>query len=72
MVHARRTRDDRQFSAGSGHLDRRNSLLPGVDLYVVGYKWNGEKANEVGRWSMQMMGYPLGLIYSTVGHYMCT
>jgi hypothetical protein len=27
-------------------LERRNTLLPGVDLYVVGYKWyllNGEK-----------------------------
>jgi hypothetical protein len=22
------------------------------------------------RWSMEMMGYLLGLIYSTVGHYM--
>jgi hypothetical protein len=38
MVRARRTRDDRQFSAGSGRLERRNTLLPGVDLYVVGYK----------------------------------
>jgi hypothetical protein len=28
------------------------------------------KANELSRWSMEMMGYPLGLIYSTVGHYM--
>jgi hypothetical protein len=26
---------DRQFSAGSGRLERRNTLLPGVDLYVV-------------------------------------
>jgi hypothetical protein len=35
-----------QFSAGLGHLERRNTLLPGVDLYVVGYKGslrNGEK-----------------------------
>jgi hypothetical protein len=36
-------------SAGSGRLERRNTLntlLPGVDLYVVGYKQgllNGEK-----------------------------
>jgi hypothetical protein len=29
---------DRQFSAGLGRLERRNSLLPRVDLYVVGYK----------------------------------
>jgi hypothetical protein len=32
-----------------------------------------EKASELSRWSMnylEMMGYPLGLIYSTVGHYM--
>jgi hypothetical protein len=29
---------DRQFSAGSGRLERRNTLLPGVDLYVVGYR----------------------------------
>jgi hypothetical protein len=26
------------------------------------------KANEIGRWSTEMMGYPLGLIYTTVGH----
>jgi hypothetical protein len=38
MVCAGRTRDDKQFSAGSGRLERRNTLLPGVDLYVVGYK----------------------------------
>jgi hypothetical protein len=32
-----------------------------------------EKASELRRWSMidlEMMGYPLGLIYSTMGHYM--
>jgi hypothetical protein len=29
-----------------------------------------EKASEMSRWSMKMMGYPLGLIYLTVGHYM--
>jgi hypothetical protein len=37
---------DMRFSAGSGRLERRNTLLPGVDLYVVGYKHdllNGEK-----------------------------
>jgi hypothetical protein len=30
------------------------------------------KANDIGGWSMKMMGYPLGLIYSTIGHYMRT
>jgi hypothetical protein len=46
MVRAGCTRDDRQFSTGSGRLERRNTLLPGVDLYVVGYKGSlqdGEK-----------------------------
>jgi hypothetical protein len=38
MVRAGRTRDDKQFSVGSGRLERHNTLLPGVDLYVVGYK----------------------------------
>jgi hypothetical protein len=38
MVHARRTRNDGQFYTGSGRLERRNTLLPGVDLYVVGYR----------------------------------
>jgi hypothetical protein len=38
MVHARRTRDSRQFSTGSGRFERRNTLLPGVGLYVVGYR----------------------------------
>jgi hypothetical protein len=38
MVRARRTRDEGQFSTGSGRLERRNTLLPGVDLYVVGYR----------------------------------
>jgi hypothetical protein len=28
---------DMQFSAGSGRSERRNTLLPGVDFYVVGY-----------------------------------
>ena len=40
MVRARCTRDDRQFSTGSAHFEMRNTLLPGVDLYVVGYKEN--------------------------------
>jgi hypothetical protein len=34
----RYTRDDRQFSIGSGRFEMRNTLLSGVDLYVVGYK----------------------------------
>jgi hypothetical protein len=38
MVRVGRTRDGRQFSTGSGRLERCNTLLPGVDLYVVGYK----------------------------------
>jgi hypothetical protein len=29
-----------------------------------------EKASKLSRWSMNLMGYPLGLIYLTVGHYM--
>jgi hypothetical protein len=36
---------DRRFSAGLGRFERCNTLLPGVDLYVVCYKWcllNGE------------------------------
>jgi hypothetical protein len=35
-----------QFSTGSSRLERRNILLSGVDLYVVGYKGSlqdGEK-----------------------------
>jgi hypothetical protein len=46
MVHARCTRDDRGFSTGSGRFEMRNTLLPGLDLYVVGYKGSllyGEK-----------------------------
>jgi hypothetical protein len=38
MVRVRCTRGDRQFSAGSGCVEMRNTLLPGVDLYVVGDK----------------------------------
>jgi hypothetical protein len=29
---------DRRFSIGSGHLERHNTLLPRVDLYLVDYK----------------------------------
>jgi hypothetical protein len=38
MVRAGRTRDDRQFYTGSGRLERHNTLLPGVALYVVDYR----------------------------------
>jgi hypothetical protein len=38
MVRARRTRGGGQFSIGSGRFEMRSTLLPGVDLYVVGYK----------------------------------
>jgi hypothetical protein len=31
-------RDDRQFFIGSGRLERRNTLLPDVDLYMEGYR----------------------------------
>jgi hypothetical protein len=36
VLGARETVDN--FSTGSGRLERRNTLLPGVDLYVVGYR----------------------------------
>jgi hypothetical protein len=36
MVRARRTRDNRQFSTGSDRLERRNTLLHGVDLLCGG------------------------------------
>jgi hypothetical protein len=46
VLDARERERDRQFSTGSGRLERRNTLLPGVDLYVACYKrclLNGEK-----------------------------
>jgi hypothetical protein len=64
---------------GVGRTARRASiplsgtLFSGVDLYVMGYKGSllyGEKASELSRWSMETKGYPLGLIYLTVEHYM--
>ena len=75
MVHARRTRDDGQFSTSSGCLERRNTLLPGVDLmwWVIGEFSNVENVRELSRWLMNdlsLMGCPLGLIYPTMGHYM--
>jgi hypothetical protein len=38
MVRVGRSRDDGQFYTGSGHLERHNTLLPGVALYVVDYR----------------------------------
>jgi hypothetical protein len=37
MVRAGCTRDGRQFYTGFGRLERRNTLLPGVALFVVDY-----------------------------------
>jgi hypothetical protein len=42
-----------------------------MGLYVVCYKWcllNGEGLIR----EMKMMGFPLGLIYTTVGYSLCT
>jgi hypothetical protein len=66
---------DMRFSAGSGCLERRNTLLPWVDLYVVCYKrrlLNGEKLMKICRWEYLLMGFPLGLIYTIVGQSLCT
>jgi hypothetical protein len=68
MVRARSTRKRvGRFSIGSGRFERRNILLPGVASYVwCVYKWcfpSGKVLIE-----MKMMGFPLGLIYTTVGH----
>jgi hypothetical protein len=38
MVRARRMRDGKRFSTGSGRFETRNTLLSSVDLYVVGNK----------------------------------
>jgi hypothetical protein len=38
MFRAGCTRDDMRFSAGSDRFEMCNTLLSGVDLYVVGYK----------------------------------
>jgi hypothetical protein len=45
--------------------DRRDGSICG-GLQAMSPEWR--KANEIGRWPMKMMGYPLGLIYTTVGH----
>jgi hypothetical protein len=76
MVRARRTRDDGQFYTGSGHLERRNTLLPGVDLYVVGLQRGFSSSKDAREWTRWLMielffdGCPLGLIYSVVRRYM--
>jgi hypothetical protein len=59
MVHARRTRDDRQFYTGLGRLERHNTLLPGVDLYVVGYRGfsSMKDAREWSRWLMSDLSF---------------
>jgi hypothetical protein len=41
---------DKRFSAGSGRLERRNTLLPGVDLYVVGYNQGLLHEENLMRW----------------------
>jgi hypothetical protein len=46
MVRARCTRGGRRFSTGLDRFEMHNTLLIGVDLYVVGYKGSlryGEK-----------------------------
>ena len=54
MVRARRTRDDGQFYTGSG-LERRNTLLPGVDLYVVGLQGEFSSSKDAREWSRWLM-----------------
>jgi hypothetical protein len=55
----RRTRDGIQFYTGSGHLERRNTILPGEDLYVVGYIEVSSMmdAREWGRWLMSDLSF---------------
>jgi hypothetical protein len=38
MVRARCTRDSGQFCTGSSRFEMRNTLRPGVNTFVVGYK----------------------------------
>jgi hypothetical protein len=40
MVRAKCTRDSGQFYTGSDRLERRNTLLPGVDLLCGGLQGN--------------------------------
>jgi hypothetical protein len=56
MVRARCTRDDRRFSTGLGRLERRNTLLPSEDLYVVGYKRNLRNGEKLVRWVGDCLG----------------
>jgi hypothetical protein len=55
MVRARRTRDDGQFYTGSGRLERCNTLLPSVDLYVVGLQGGFSSSKDAREWSRWLM-----------------
>jgi hypothetical protein len=39
-----------RLSTRSGRLERRNTLLPGEDLYVVSYKRNLQNGEKLVRW----------------------
>jgi hypothetical protein len=58
MVRARRTRDSGQFYTSSSRLERRNTLLPGVDLLYGGLQGDFssmEDARELSRRIMNEM-----------------
>jgi hypothetical protein len=55
MVHARRTRDSGQFYIGSGHLERRNTLLPGVDLLYGGLQGDFSSMEDARELSRRLM-----------------
>jgi hypothetical protein len=38
------------ISTGSGRFEMRNTLLPSVDLYVVGYKRSLRNGEKIVRW----------------------
>jgi hypothetical protein len=71
MVRAECTREGQAIFCRFGPL-REAKYPTSLDESICGRlqvrspEWR--KANELGRWSMEMMGYPLGLIYTTVGH----
>jgi hypothetical protein len=77
MIHARRTRDSRQFYTDLGCLEGRNTLLPGVDLLYGRLQGNFSSMEDARELSKRLIdeidvfdGVPLGLIYSTVRRYM--
>jgi hypothetical protein len=76
MVRAGCMRNGRQSCIGSGRFERRNTLRPGVDLFVwwVTREFSSmEDTRELSKWlrsEMFLRGCPLGLMYSTVGRYM--